>query len=275
MASFRTEAVRFPGNSGPTRANNAVLYIGRDGGYWRHPNNDQDYAFDLYLPPKPYAEAVPKWKVVPKTGTLPVWPQIAPFPANNPRALRIVIPLKGVTPHPEQYGAIISAGWSDPRGTESAAIKSVRVKMEKIFMDGDYDTWGDEWYVYVGVNGRWKVWEEIGGDSRSLNFTVDLDLHPSDKIHITACGFEADVMDDYMGDDSGHSWAEISDPNLTEDDREAIEDDVFWQLAGSWADENHKIGYFSQFHQPNERGTFTRASQGPSDYRLRYKIEDR
>lgn len=82
LASFRTQATDFAGNRGPTRANHAILFIGRDGGYWRQPINDQDYAFDLYLPPKPYAEAVPRFKVVPQTGALPVQPQIAPFPLD-------------------------------------------------------------------------------------------------------------------------------------------------------------------------------------------------
>ena len=123
LVSFRSEAVQFDGNQGPVRANQAVLFIGRDGGYWRQPINDQNYAFDLYLPPKPYEEAVPVLKTEPQTGALPVQPQFTPFPAGAPRALRVVIPLKGVEPHPENYGAIISAGWSDPRRTESAAVR--------------------------------------------------------------------------------------------------------------------------------------------------------
>ena len=139
VASFRTEAVQFEGNPGPTRATTTALFIGREGGYWRQPINDQDYAFDLYLPPQPYAEAVPRWTIEPQTGALPVQPQLTPFPANAPRALRVVIPLKGVEPHPENYGVIISGGWSDPRGTEAAAVKRFRVTVEEIFMDANLD----------------------------------------------------------------------------------------------------------------------------------------
>jgi hypothetical protein len=141
-------------------------------------------------------------------------------------------------------------------------------------MDGDYDTFGDEWHVYIGINGRWKVWRNIGGSSKSLNFTVSLNLHPTDKIKITACGFEADMMHDYMGESSGYTGGEVSNPNRTNDQREAIEDDVFWQLSGSFNDENDRIGHFSQAHNANERGTFTRSSVSPRDYRLRYTIED-
>lgn len=274
VVSFRKEAVEFAGNSGSTQANNAVLYIGRDGGYWRQPINDQDYEFDLYLPLKPYPEAVPRWRVVSKTGNLPVQPKVTPFPLDSPRLLRVVVPLKDVRPHPEQYGAIISGGWSDPLRTQSAQIKHLRVRVTKIYMDGDYDDWGDEWHVYIGINGRWKVWQDIGGWDESLNFSVDLDLHPSDRIHITACGFEEDLMHNYMGDNSGYTWAQISNPNLTDEQREDIEDSVFWQLAGSFNDENDKIGYFSKYHNFNERGTFTIVSD-KRDYRLNYTIEER
>jgi hypothetical protein len=66
---------------------------------------------------------------------------------------------------------------------------------------------------YVGVNGRWKVWTELSGWEQPLNVSVDLDLHGTDRIHITACGFKADVVHDYMGDNSGYSNDQISDPS--------------------------------------------------------------
>ncbi len=275
VASFRSEAVQFPGNSGPTRANNAVLYIGGKGGYWNQPINDQDYAFDLYLPPKPYAEAAPRWTCIPMTGVLPVAPRITPYPTYDPKALRVVIPLKGVTPTPEQYGAILSAGWSDPRGTESAAIQRVRVRVTKIYMDTDYDTDGDEWYVYIGVNGRWKVYRSISGSMKSLDISVELDLHPADQILLTANGFEANPMHNYMGDNSGYTWEQISDPNITQKRREEIEDHVFWQLSGSFNYENKALGHFWKTHNSTERGSFPLFPSKENDYRLEYTIEGR
>jgi hypothetical protein len=275
VASFRTEATQFAANSGPTRANNAVLYIGSNGGYWRQPINDQDYPFDLYLPPKPYPEAGPVWKITPQTSSLPIQPRIMPYPSGNPRALRVVVPLRGVEPPPEEYGAIISGGWSDPRGTETAQVERARVTITKIYMDGDYDYGSDEWHVYVGVNGRWGVWRNLSGWEQPLNLSVDLDLHSTDQINITACGFEADVLHDYMGDDSGYSWEQISDPNLTVPQKEAIEDSLLWQLSSSFNDENDPIGYFATQHGPTERGTFEKSSENPRGYRLRYIIEGR
>lgn len=273
VATFANEAARLPGTSGPVRTTRATLYIGRRGGYWTQSITDQNYTFHLQLPPKPYPEAQPSWTVTPRTA-MPVALQITPQPAHDPRHLRVVVPLRGVSPQPDEYGAIIHGGWRDPRATQSSPIQRIRVRLTKIFMDGDYDTFGDEWYLYVGINGRWNVWESIGGSSKSVNYSVDLDLHSGDPVKVTACGFEADLMHDYMGDDSGYTWTQISDPNLTTAQREAIEDKVFWQLAGSFTDENDAIGHFSHAHPSTARGRFVRASD-KNDYRLEYVIERR
>ena len=54
-------------------------------------------------------------------------------------------------------------------------------------MDRNYDPTGaDEWYVYVGVNGRWNVWKSLSETSHQLNYSVDLALHSNDQIHIIA-----------------------------------------------------------------------------------------
>ena len=269
LVSFRRDGTILPGNVGPTQTNNAVVFIGREGGYWQQAINDQNYAFDLYLPPKPYAEAIPKWSVIPKTGNLPVQPQITPLPVNNPRYLRVVIPLQGVSLHPAQYGAIIAGGWSDPQQTETAKMQQIRVTVSRIFMDGDYDTLSDEWYVYIGINGRWRFWESIGGDSEVLSYSVDLDLHPEDKIHVTGCGFEADILHDYMGKNSGFSWSKISNPNMPNSERFYIAQQLLLQLASSYDDQNEAIGLFSQKHSATTRGAISPLPQSDKkDYRL-------
>ena len=76
--------------------------------------------------------------MTPRTGALPVEPQITPYPTDDPRALRVVIPLSQARDHPEEYGAVIAGGWSDSRGAESRRIQRIRVRVTKIFMDGDY-----------------------------------------------------------------------------------------------------------------------------------------
>jgi hypothetical protein len=275
IASFRTGAVQFEGNRGPTRATTTALFIGREGGYWRQPINDQDYSFDLYLPPQPYVEAVPRWTIEPQAGVLSVQPQLTPFPASAPRALRVVIPLKGVDPHPENYGVIISGGWSDPRGTEVTAVKRFRVTVEEILMDANLDPHDeDEWYVYVGVNGRWRVWESLSGASHQLDYSVDLDLHASDQIHVTACGFEADEIHDLMGHNTGLSYADVCDPGQAIDNAKKIRS-AFLSLGGSLDAniENEAIGIFSQFHPRAALAAVTVASP-KNDYRLRYSIAE-
>lgn len=276
IASFRKEAIQFAENRGPTQANIAVLFIGREGGYWRQPINDRDYSFDLYLPPKPYPEAAPVWRIDPQTGPLPVAPRIVPYPENNPRALRVTIPLKGVNPHPENYGAMIWGGWSDPRGTEATKVKRVRVTIEEILMDANLDPGmfdRDEWTVYIGINGRWQIWNDLSGDSANLNYSVELHLSPDDRIHITACGREADEIDNLMGKDIGLSWADICDRSKIEANAKKIRDG-FFSLGFSLDKniENEEISDFSAFHPPMPLSSVVMSSRG-GDYRLRYKIE--
>jgi hypothetical protein len=278
IASFRRETAQFAGNFGSTPANNAVVFIGRDGGYWRQPINDQDYVFDLYLPPKPHPEAVPKSKIVPRltggTNILPVQPQITPYPANEPRALRVVIPLKGVTPHPENYGVVISGGWSDPQGSEAAKVKRIRVTVEEIFMDANLDNGEAEWHVYVGINGRWDQWRSLSGATHKLNYSVELNVAPSDQVHITACGFEADPIHGLMGNSiGGLSWAEVSAKSRARDNADKIKDGFFGlgsDLSGSI--ENEPLDIFSKVHPPSALQPLTVASPGKG-YRLRYRIE--
>ena len=279
VVSFRSGSARLPDNSGPTRVTEAVVFIGRDGGYWRQPINDQDYAFDVHLPPRPGPAAEPSWAVVAKTGKLAVEPVITPFPADLPRALRVVIPLKGVNPHPESYGAVVSAGWSDPHGTETRKVKRFRVTVEKIFMDANLDprtvvdpAGKDEWYLYVGINGRWKVFESMHGDAQALDYAVTLDLHQDDKIHITACGFEADEIHDLMAHKTGLSWADVCSQADGLANAKKIRSG-FLSLGFSLDPgiENEKISIVSQYEPASPRGATRVAPK--KDYRLQYKIE--
>lgn len=293
LVSFGMEAVHFTENSGPTRANVATVYIGQEGGYWQQPINDQDYAFDLHLPPQPYPEAVPVWQIqawykeisiIPilpfiwqqtsSLDRLPLLPQINPYATTLLHVLRVVIPLKNVIPAPDEYGITVAAGWSDPRHTESVSIQRITIRLARIYMDGNYDLGWDSWHVYIGINGRWKVWREIGGSSQLLDFSLDIDLHPDDMIHITACGFDPDSLHDYMGKNSDYTWSQISDPMLTQEQREAIEDHVFYQLLPSLKDENDEIGHVSCYHPSTVRGSFVCYSD-KRDYRLEYSIESR
>jgi len=291
IATFRADAVKLPGNSGPTLVNNAVLYIGSKGGYWDQPINDRDYAFDLYLPSILYKDAKvePKWTVKAMTPGLPVQPKITPFPADAPRALRVVIPLKGI--HPElavQYGVIISAGWSDPYGTEAKKVKRVRVTIEKIIKKVyDFDDFYRPWDVYVGINGRWQAFKSPRDEiEASLNYSVDLDVvsesYYGNKIEITVSGRQLRETDSLMGDDIEVTWQQIESTNTV------VKDHVKYRLMqgflslpdytlayaglkGQAAIDNAQISTFRRTHCGT--GRFTQPSP-ENDYLIRYRIED-
>jgi hypothetical protein len=280
VATFRTEAVQFPSNLGPTRANNAIIYIGARDGYWDHYLKDQNYSFDIYLPPRPYQEAICVWRVQHKTAALGINPQITPYPGKETKALRVVIPLKETPQDIQEYGCIISAGWTDPKKTATQEVHNVRVTIEDIpTLTGDVFTA----HAYLGINGRWKVLTPAVITEFPI-FSVNLALHPTDRIYITCCGFFPGLMHNHMGHGSGYSWQTISDPSLTVEQREDIEDSIFWQLSDTFNQTNDPIGYISKIH---EAQYYLSGSQNLSakpdanhndpdlvdEYELRYKIE--
>lgn len=55
----------------------------------------------------------------------------------------------------------------------------------------------------LGVSGPWEALKSMSEDSKTLNYWVNLNLHSTDKVHVTACGFEADTIHDLMGEKPG------------------------------------------------------------------------
>jgi hypothetical protein len=273
VVSFRSEAVSF-GGAKPVRANSAIVYIGRRGGYWTSDINDQDYVFSLPLPPRPSPAAAPRVRIFPRTGDeLPVAPQVTPAPAGAPTRLDVRIPLKGVQPHPLEYGVVICGGWSDPTGAEARKIIRARVFAETIFMDANKDTLGrDEWYLYVGINGRTRVYESLSGDSAELVHKVDLDLHPTDSVRISVSGFEADTVHDLMGKSTGVDPEIVSARTTGAQARDAA--GRIRDAFGLSINQNDKLSRILVEHRPTDRGTFTQRSPG-GGYRIRYTISDR
>ena len=223
IVSFRQEAAQLPENNKPTAVTQAKVFIGRDGGYYRQPINDEDYEFDLYLPLQPYPEAKPQWEVKTITDAASrIPPQITPVPSVNPRLLKVRIPLKDAIPHPEDYGLIISGGWSDPKKTESSDIRHVKVTVHSIDFKGFLSNRElldskseilDEKHIYVGINGRWELLRRGEGDKIELNFSQSLSLSSTDSIHITVCGFGVGVLHRFMGDRTGYSWDDVNMPD--------------------------------------------------------------
>jgi hypothetical protein len=277
VATFRSEAVRFFGNQGPTRATVATIYIGRNDSYFSSHINDQDYSINVPLPPRPNRTATPR--VLVRTMTAlppPVNPVVSPVPsASAPQLLNVLVPLKGLSPEPDEYGLIVSAGWSDADGSETKQILKRRVTIDKIFMDANLDPLlRDEWYVYVCVNGRWKTFESLSGSDRTLSYRVDLDLHPTDKITISLCGFEADSVHDLMGASSGVTRSITSARSSTADATDAassIRNAFLKGLTAGFPDENDSISRLFVQHSASDTGTFM-VRPSARDYRLRYTI---
>jgi hypothetical protein len=279
VVTFRSEAVKFLDNQGPTRATVASLYIGRRDSYITTNINDQDYEFNLRLPPKPFKTATPRVLIRSMTGVLPVNPVITPLPsAANATWLNVQVPLKGVVPQPNEYGLIVSGGWGDPNNTETKKIIKRKVTVTKIFMDANLDpVFRDEWYVYVCVNGRWKAFESLRGADATLNYVVNLDLHPTDKINLSLCGFEADSVHDLMGNQSGVNPGRVS-AGSTDGQAASVAGQVrnafVSGLLSGFPDENDSISRLFVQHAASDTGTFF-VRPHDRDYRLRYKIDAR
>ena len=276
VATFRSEAVKLPGNPKLIRGNVAVLYIGRKGGYWTSPINDQDYEFRLALPPRPTSDAVPRFAVRRKTGPLPVQPKITPVPKNNPKALKVVIPMKGIKPHPKEYGALISAGWSDPKGLQNKKIVPVRVKVRI-----QCPPRRPRMQLYVGVNGRWKEFvlkpSLLKSDAKTLSFTVNLDLHrQTDKIHVTARAFATHkVHRKLMGKSTKIPSKMVSERRPMKEVKKAAKTirNKFVSAAPEFS-ENTDLGLFSQRHPATTQGTFKKIILKKA-FRLEYEIRRR
>lgn len=273
MVAIRPDAVPIDHGDRHQRVNEAFVYIGQEGGYWTHDINDQDYAFDLPLPPKPYDEAEPTWRVEAKTD-LPVEPEIEPFPPDDPASLRVEIPLEGVTPHPDEYGVVIMGGWTDPRATESEKIHRVRVTVEKLELQSNEDYGSDDWHFYAGVNGRWDVWQGFGGWEKDLGLSVLVDVHSDDEMRISACGFEADLMHNHMGEQltaggDAVTWGQIRTANDSE--ARGIRNAILAQLADTFDNRNEKIDYETKTIDPSFRGHGTIDT---GDYTLHYRVEE-
>ncbi len=284
---FRDETDKFRGNRGLSRSTQAIVYISKKGGYIDLKINDQDYIFDLPLPGKPSAASRPVFKIVKKIRS-PINPVVTPFPSDDPKVLRVTVPLKGKFVKGGQYGVIVSGGWTDPKGIDAKRIKKVTVNITKANLKANKDpsTLGlggkDEWRLHTGINGRWKQYKSMDRGKRNLNHKVELHLHSSQRIKIATCGYEADAVDDIMGRGSGAPSSYASSSKLTSGQRKdaakriAV---VFLTLGTdllSGGDiENDSIGRVAvNFRKGRGSGTSTRTfTSSKKDYTIEVKVK--
>jgi hypothetical protein len=213
IISFRKVAVKFRENQNKKIANIAAVYISKDGGYIVNKINDQNYEFDIPLPPKFATDAEPVWAVESKTGELIVQPICVAYPAGNPAAIRVIIPLKGKNPQPASYGCIISVGWADPARRRSTtdtgndndnSTPALFKKRVTLTYASNPPGATNATAIYMAVNGRGLFTRP---DGREFSFGLDLDLDALGIIRICFGGFFIDdLMDREMGVDSGLDW---------------------------------------------------------------------
>ena len=289
IASFASEAALLDGNRAPTQATRAVVYIGHQGGYIRQSINDQDYAFDVHLPPRPRRDAAPAWCTSRPLGTLPAEPVVSPFPAREPRRLRVRIPLKDVSSVSE-YGLILSAGWNDPDGAEAAKIRHYRVVIQRVIrLDKPRETKHgpvfEPMIFFIGVNGRW-LRKDIKADQSLLDFTTELWLHPDDRVCLTACGFIRGSIARFLGDETGIPDAMVSSGSSIEDARSAAVRiaKAFVGLDFPLSESNPRINMLLIRHRPQDaRPKLFQASskdfsiagedKSATDYEIEYTFE--
>ena len=299
VVSFRREAGVLPGNTAPTPVTRAALYIRRHGGYIDQEIN-RTYAFDLHLPPKPHADAEPRFLVSPQTNTFPVEPTITPFPTDRPRLLRVVVPLDRVA-RLDEYGAVILGGWSDPDGTAASGVHRVRISIDRVTRTkteaGDTpataptDSSVRTWHLHLGINARWLV---LSLDSlrTSVNKSVELMLSSDDAIQISAFGIEHRNIFEFVGADTGLNRLITSERRNHDERIEALK-----KIAAAFRNHsllhgppltegNMPLGIFSKLHAARERGPFSEDSskQGNAgtfenthrhnNYIVEYRIED-
>jgi hypothetical protein len=146
-------------------------------------------------------------------------------------------------------------------------------------MDADLDPLGsDEWSLYVGINGRWKVLHNQSGDVSAVNHSLLLDLHPNDRIRITVCGYEADTADDFMGRQSRVNPILVGSPspsNAAADAAGKIRNAFLSGIFNGPPEEDDAISTF--FHEsvpPIGPGKATVREHNPGkDYRVEYTVQ--
>ena len=283
VISFREETDKFSGNKSLSRATQAVVYINQKGGYINQKINDQNYSFDIHLPPKPTMSSTPKFKIKRMTDSS-IDPIISPFPTEDPKLLRVTIPLKGKSIPSGDYGVIISGGWSDPTGIDAKNIKKITVNITKAVFTKDndpdkfYNKKKDEWYLYVGINGRWRLFESMDKGERKLNHKIVLNLHKTQSVKISTNGYEADPIHDIMGVSVGLPLKYASSSRLTSQERKKAAIGIiegFKKLGTDLLEggdiENDKIGITNVTLRPIKRNNI-RVRADLQDYHIKVSI---
>jgi uncharacterized repeat protein (TIGR01451 family) len=182
---------------------------------------DDNFEFDIHLPPKPAPTAVLATFVETGPGnTINIAPALEPTPASDPTSLHVTIPLdgSGVSPN-DVYARHIYAGWVFP---PDPPLRHLKLTLNQMDLHEDHETdpgdcectffWmnvdrslTNEWIRLVDfATGDMNDYDDDGGfGDGEMDFagaTFDFYVRDGQNFSVRANGYDQDCLDDYFGD---------------------------------------------------------------------------
>ncbi|TLZ53302.1 MAG: DUF11 domain-containing protein [Methanobacteriota archaeon] len=180
---------------------------------------DDNYEFDILLPPKPFSSAVPVSLVEGGPGnTIGVAPTLVPTPAANPTAFHVTVPLAGSGATPEDvYARRIYVGWIYP----PSDLRHFSLSLNKMDLHDDMDLdpgdcecsffWfnvnraPNEWIrMSTFATGDMNDYDDDGGlGDGEMGFSgANFDYYVANGMDVTvrAHGYDQDCLDGRFGD---------------------------------------------------------------------------
>ena len=228
VAHTRFAPTILPGDTAPSLTNKTFVWIHGRGGYYNRSVAQQNYDFDIALPPKPELAvqqsransaavspplafgAEPRAVVLSRVGS--VTPTLSFVPAGAPTRVHVRYPLASLqdsSPN-RQFGATIASGWREP--SLARTYRQLCVKFENIRVLHDHDPLASgEWRLRLFAGQQWTPLS-TGVNSR-LNDVDDgetVPLHaandnrcaaifnvtdPGGSVRIETTGWESDPID--------------------------------------------------------------------------------
>jgi hypothetical protein len=182
LALTRPEPYVFPGDNSPSLTNKTYIYIhGRSGvknynfktvegvesivfnGYKDLPVANQNYEFDVPLPPRPSTQsrAVARVLELPFGGPAPELTIDA-----GQRFVRVKYPLNLNDSSPDRkFAAVIASGWQAP--VESVRFRRITVRIEQLQILKPHNAVSaSDWKLWLNINGQWARIEGLPGQDR-------------------------------------------------------------------------------------------------------------
>jgi len=182
---------------------------------------DENFEFDVHLPPKPFPSAVLATFVEDGPGnSVDIAPILTPTPAADPTSVHVQVPLagSGVTPD-DVYARKISVGWVYP---PDPPLRRFKLTLNRMDLHEDHETdpgdcectffWmnvdrapDDEWIRLVDfAQGNMNDYDDDGGfGDGEMDFSgaaFDFYVRSGQTFNVRAHGYDQDCLDDYFGD---------------------------------------------------------------------------